>query len=75
MTPQEVDALKAEVSSAVDAAIQPDMTREDALKAVAESLDALSGEKPEAGQMGGMGTGKDMIAGAVAQQDAAQAGQ
>jgi hypothetical protein len=71
MTSQEVDALKAEVSSAVDAAIQPDMTRDDALKAVADAVDSLSGEKePAEGMpMGGMGIDKNTISSTMAAQD------
>lgn len=78
---QDVDALKSEIAGVVDTALAnaEGMTRADALKAAAEAVDKLEGESPAddmGGQMGGMGTGKDMLAGAIQSQDqAAGAGQ
>lgn len=56
MTEQEVTALKGEISKAVDAAIQPDMTRDAAVKAVCDAVGALSAPK----EMGGMGMDQGM---------------
>lgn len=62
MTEQEVAALKAELTKAVDATIQPDMTREDALKAVADAILAMKPQK-DLGSMsdsGGLGDMESM---------------
>jgi hypothetical protein len=56
MTEQEVVAFKADVAKAVDAAVQPDMTRDAAVKAVCDAVEAMSAPK----DLGGLGADQGM---------------